>query len=128
LGEGPLYCFYTPYHLAHLEAPITCARAALLKDTAVVPLGAPVCEVVTIAKKDLAPGEMLDGVGGFTAFGQIDNAEVAAEEDALLMGLADGCRMVKAVAKDQIVRNSDVEFPEDKLAHALRAEQNAHFA
>lgn len=127
LGEGPLYCFYTPYHLAHLEAPLTAARAALLGDTAVVPLGAPVCEVVTVAKKDMEAGEVLDGVGGYTAYGQIENAETAVAEDALLMGLADGCRLVNAVKKDQLIRWSDVEPPEGRLAHKLRTEQDAHF-
>ena len=41
LGEGPLYCFHTPYHLCHFEVPVTIARAALLQDAAITPLGAP---------------------------------------------------------------------------------------
>jgi predicted homoserine dehydrogenase-like protein len=38
LGDGPLYVFYTPYHLASLEVPLTAARAVLFHDAAVAPL------------------------------------------------------------------------------------------
>jgi predicted homoserine dehydrogenase-like protein len=34
LGDGPLYCFYTPYHLCHFEVPNTVARAVLFGDAA----------------------------------------------------------------------------------------------
>ena len=50
LGEGPLYSFYTPYHLCHFEVPNTIARAALLGDATIKPLGTPRVEVVTVAK------------------------------------------------------------------------------
>jgi predicted homoserine dehydrogenase-like protein len=43
------------------------------------------------------------------------------------MGLSDGCRLVNAVAKDQLIRKADVEPPEGRLAHRLRTEQDAHF-
>ena len=39
LGEGPIYCFYTPYHLCHFEVPTTIARAALFHDAMIAPLG-----------------------------------------------------------------------------------------
>ena len=45
LGEGPLYCFYTPYHLCHFEVPNTVARAVLFGDAAIAPIGAPLVEV-----------------------------------------------------------------------------------
>ncbi len=43
MGEGPLYLFYQPFHLPHVEAPLTAARAALFHDAAVRARGAPVC-------------------------------------------------------------------------------------
>ena len=46
LGEGPLYCFHTPYHLCHFEVPVTIARAALLHDAAITPIGAPATDSV----------------------------------------------------------------------------------
>lgn len=43
-GDGPLYMFYTPYHLPHMQLPHSVARAVLFKDPTLTPLGAPVCE------------------------------------------------------------------------------------
>ena len=63
LGKGPLYSFYTPYHLCHFEVPTTVARAVLFQDATITPLGAPTVEVITIAKQDLPAGTVLDGSG-----------------------------------------------------------------
>src|SRR5262249_58851047 len=64
LGDGPFYVLYQPWHLPHLEAPLTAARAVLFDDAAVSPRGGPVCEGVTLAKRGLPAGERLDGIGG----------------------------------------------------------------
>ena len=65
LGEGPIYCFHTPYHLCHFEVPVTIARAALFHDAAIAPLGRAGAEVVTVAKRDLKAGEVVDELGGY---------------------------------------------------------------
>lgn len=128
MGEGPFYVFYTPYHLPHLEGPLTAARAALFGDAAVTPAGAPVCEVVAVAKRDLRAGEVLDGIGGFTAYGLIENAGPAREDGLLPMGLADGCRLAVDVPKDRPIRRADVEWPEGRFCDDLWDQQRAHFA
>jgi len=69
LGDGPLNVFYTPCHLPTMEVPLTAARGVLFRDAAVAPLGSPVCDVITVAKRDLKAGEVLDGAGGFTCYG-----------------------------------------------------------
>ena len=79
LGEGPIYCFYTPYHLCHFEVPATLARAAIFGDATIAPLGAPQVEVVAVAKRDLAAGEVVDELGGYLVYGE---AEAAAETAA----------------------------------------------
>jgi len=38
LGDGPLYSFYTPYHLTVMEVPLSVARVALFRDEVIVPL------------------------------------------------------------------------------------------
>ena len=53
MGDGPLYVFYTPYHLCNFEVPLTAARAVLFRDAAIAPLAGPVCEVMTVAKRDI---------------------------------------------------------------------------
>jgi predicted homoserine dehydrogenase-like protein len=128
MGDGPLYVFYTPYHLCHLEVPLTAARAVLFQDAAVAPLGAPVCEVLTVAKRDLKTGEVLDGIGGFTCYGTIENADVCYVENLLPMGLSQGCRLKRDLARDQVITYADLEVPDGRLSDQLRAEQQAYFA
>jgi predicted homoserine dehydrogenase-like protein len=128
LGEGPLYSFYTPYHLCHFEVPLSVARAVLFKDYVLSPLGAPLVDVVTTAKIDLKAGETLDGIGCYMTYGQCENSEIAQKQNLLPMGLAEGCRLKRDISKDQVLTYDDVELPADRLCDKLRAEQNAYFA
>ena len=127
MGDGPLYVFYTPYHLPHVQIATTVARAVLFHDATVAPLGKPSCEVITLAKRDLKKGEMLDGIGGFTCYGMIDNSPACRKENLLPMGLSDGCRLTVDVRRDQAVAYSEIEVPEGRLCDKLRGEQNTHF-
>jgi predicted homoserine dehydrogenase-like protein len=127
LGEGPLYSFYTPYHLCHFEVPLSVARVVLLQDAVMSPLGAPQVDVVTTAKIDLKAGDILDGIGYYMTYGQCENAEVARTENLLPMGLAEGCRLKRDITKDSVLTYEDVELPKGRLCDRLRAEQNAYF-
>jgi len=128
MGDGPLYAFYTPHHLCHLEAPLTVARAALFQDAALTPLGGPVCDVIIAAKRDLKVGEVLDGLGGFTSYGLLENSRVCQAENLLPMGLSEWCCLKRDVSRDQVITYDDVELPEGRLCDELRTEQNAYFA
>jgi predicted homoserine dehydrogenase-like protein len=128
MGDGPYYVFYVPYHLPHLETPITVARAELFQDAAITPQGAPVCDVITVAKKDLSAGDTLDGIGGYTCYGVIDNIDVARGENLLPMGLSQDCTLKRDVQKDEPISYDDVEMPTDRLSDRLRQEQNETFA
>jgi predicted homoserine dehydrogenase-like protein len=128
LGDGPLYTFYTPYHLCHLEAPTTVARAVLFGDAAVTPDAGHVVDVVTTAKRDLKAGEVLDGIGWYCTYGQCENADTARDRHQLPMGLAEGCRLLRDVGKDALLTYDDVELPEGRLVDALRTEQQATVA
>jgi predicted homoserine dehydrogenase-like protein len=127
MGDGPLYCFYTPYHLPQLQLPHSVARAVLIGDPTVTPLGAPVCDVVTIAKSDLRTGMELDGMGGFTCYGLIENVPVAQAENLLPIGLSEGCRLTRDIPRDGEIRYSDVVMPEGRLCDRLRQEQSVYF-
>jgi predicted homoserine dehydrogenase-like protein len=124
LGDGPFFVFYTPFHLPHVQIPSTIGRAVIHHDPTVVPLAGPVCEVLTLAKRDLKAGECLDGVGGFCTYGLIDNRPAARGVDALPIGLSDGCVLRRDVAKDDVISFSDVESPPGRLADKLWREQN----
>jgi predicted homoserine dehydrogenase-like protein len=123
LGEGPLYSFYTPYHLCHFEVPQTVARAVLFGDATIAPLGAPTVEVVTTAKRDLKAGEVLDGLGGYDTYGVAERADVTADEELLPMGVAEGCTLTHDVAKDSVITYADVLLPTGRLVDELRAAQ-----
>jgi predicted homoserine dehydrogenase-like protein len=127
LGEGPLYSFYTPYHLCHFEVPTSIARVALFRDAVLAPLGGPVVDVIATAKTDLKAGDTIDAIGGYLTYGQAENSDVVAAEHLLPIGLAEGCRLKRDVAKDAVLTYDDVEVPTGRLCDKLRAEQSAHF-
>lgn len=128
LGEGPLYSFYTPYHLCHFEVPLSVARAVLFQDAVMSPLGAPLVDVVATAKIDLKAGETLDGIGYYMTYGQCENSNIVQQQNLLPMGLAEGCRLKRDISKDQVLTYDDVELPTGRLCDQLRAEQNKYFA
>ncbi|MEH1915036.1 NAD(P)H-dependent oxidoreductase [Nostoc sp.] len=128
LGEGPLYSFYTPYHLCHFEVPLSVARAVLFSDAVMSPLAGPLVDVVTTAKIDLKAGETLDGIGYYMTYGQCENSDIVQQQNLLPMGLAEGCRLKRDISKDRVLTYEDVELPEGRLCDQLRTEQNAYFA
>jgi predicted homoserine dehydrogenase-like protein len=127
MGEGPLYPFWTPYHLVHFETPNSIARVALFKDELAPPLGGPVVEVCAVAKRDLKAGEVLDDYGMYMTYGEAVNTEEMCSGRYLPEGLVEGCRLVRGVAQDQVLTYDDVELPAGRLADQLRAEQYRHF-
>jgi predicted homoserine dehydrogenase-like protein len=128
LGEGPLYSFYTPYHLCHFEVPLSVARVVLCGDAVLqAALAPPRVEVVATAKTDLKAGTVLDGIGGFHTYGQCEAYAIARAEDLLPMGLAEGCRLTRDLPRDAVLTRADVELPAGRLVDRLRAEQEALF-
>lgn len=127
LGDGPFFVFYTPFHLPHIQIPSTIGRAVIHRDATVAPLAGPVCEVLTIAKRDLKAGEKLDGVGGFCSYGLIDNRAAARAVNALPIGLSEGCILKRDIAKDDVVSFNDVDSPSGRLVEKLWHEQNARW-
>lgn len=125
MGEGPLYCFYTPYHLCYFEVPLTVARAVLLGDATIAPDAGLVVDVVATAKWDLRAGETIDGIGHYAVYGQCENADVSEADGLLPIGVAEGCRVTRDVRKDEALTYDDVELPAERLCDALRAEQRA---
>jgi predicted homoserine dehydrogenase-like protein len=128
LGEGPLYCFHTPYHLCHFEVPNTVARAVLFGDATITPQGAPLVDVVAAAKVDLKAGQVLDGMGHYLTYGLCENSDVVCDLNLLPIGLAEGCSLKRGIAKDQVLTVDDVTAPGDRLCDRLRDEQNKYFS
>ena len=127
MGEGPLYPFWTPYHLVHFETPNSIARVVLFGDELAPPLGGPVVEVCSVAKRGLKAGEVLDEYGMYMTYGEAVNAGEMSAHQYLPEGLVEGCRLVRDIGKDQVLTYDDVELPPGRLADRLRAEQYRHF-
>jgi predicted homoserine dehydrogenase-like protein len=127
MGDGPWYLFQRPKLLIHYEAPLSAAEAVLHQSATVAARGAPVAEVVTVAKRDLRAGQPLDGIGGFDCYGLITTAGEANTQGLLPMGLAGFACLERDVAQDEPIRASDVSFPDDNQLLELRREQDAFF-
>ena len=127
MGDGPLYSFFTPYHLVHFEVPAAIARVVLFRDHLARPLGGPVVEVCACAKRDLAAGVVLDDYGMYLTYGEAVNADEMCAKRYLPEGLAEGCVLKRDIPKDAVITYDDVTLPPDRLADQLRAEQYRHF-
>ena len=123
-GHGDYWALYRPYHLANLETPISVAHAVMDGRSTLVCKRPPVAETITVAKRDLKAGETIDALGGYTVYGMIDRAEVAADEDILPLGLAVGAKLLKDVPLGEPVRYSDVALKESQTIIRLRQEQD----
>jgi len=125
--SGRYTAMYKPYHLIGLELGISVASAALRGE----PTGAPTGfrgDVAAVAKRDLEPGETLDGEGGYTVWGRLMPAADSIAATALPIGLAQGVRVVRPVAAGQVVTMADVALDEAEDAVRARRDMVAAFA
>ena len=112
-ASGRFAAMYKPYHLIGLELNISILSAALRRE----PTGQPLAfrgDVVSVAKRPLSKGEMLDGEGGYTVWGKLMPAEASVQAGALPIGLAHDLRLKNDIARGAIVRWSDVEFDAER--------------
>lgn len=124
VGNGRYSTFFRPYHLWFIEAPISIARAVLHRHETLVPLDRPVADVLTIAKRDLRPGERLDEFGGYTFRGLMDKASAVDTEGGLPAGLAPGAELLRPVAAGRVITWNDVRLDENSTVVRLRRQQD----
>ncbi len=126
--SGRYAAMYRPYHLIGLELGISVASAALRRE----PTGAPTAgfcgDVMAVAKRDLEPGELLDGEGGYTVWGRLMPAVDSLALGGLPIGLAHDVKLKNALAAGEPLRWSDVEIDEGLQAVRVRREMEAIFA
>jgi predicted homoserine dehydrogenase-like protein len=128
LGPGPYYSFFRPYHLTSLEVPLSAAAAVIFGQSHMKPLPVPTAEVGCVAKRDLAVGETLDAIGEYGYRGFALSRADAVEKHALPVGLAQGAKMVRAVAKGQLITMADATPNEQFRIVAVRRAQDAMVA
>jgi predicted homoserine dehydrogenase-like protein len=127
MGEGPYYVLHRPYHLCAIETPYSIARAFFYGEATLSPAGAPVAEVICVAKRDLEPGEEITGSGGAEVTGQIDTHALCRRENLLPLGLSYGVRVKRPVPRGQALTLEDVHLPEDLLVCQLWRLQQSTF-
>ena len=118
-SSGRYSAMYKPFHLIGLELNISILSAALLGR----PTGSTqgfIADVGATAKRDLAPGETLDGEGGFTVYGSLLPAAESLRLHALPIGLAHGITLKNPIAQGQILSWNDVELGRASEAHQIR--------
>jgi predicted homoserine dehydrogenase-like protein len=122
--SGRYACMYKRWHLIGLEVGISVASVGLRGE----PTGCATgwrADAVAIAKRDLKPGELLDGEGGYTVVGRLMPAEDSLAKGCLPLGLAHGWKMLRPVAAGEPVRWSDVAVDANAPAVKLRREMEA---
>ena len=74
--------------------------------------------VVSVAKRDLKAGEMLDGEGGYTVWGKAQPVRRAG--NALPIGLAHGVSVTRDLAKGDVLTLDDVDIQPDDVLKMYR--------
>ena len=110
LGKGPLYSFYVPYHLLFFELAFSIARLIDFEDVTLDAKHGMKVEVVTVAKEDMQPGDVIDRLGGYKTYGICDNTKEARVDNLLPIGLAEDCVVKRPLKKDDLITLDDVEF------------------
>ena len=129
VGDGPNYLLYRPYHLCSMETPITVAQTVLYHQSTIAPLqGKPYSETITIAKKDLSAGDLLDGIGGHSVYGSFERYEIAKSEGCVPIGIiSPKTKVIKDIKKGEAVTYAHLEFDENSSVYRLRKEQDEMF-
>ncbi len=122
--SGRYFTLYKRWHLIGLEVGMSVASVALRGE----PTGVATAwkaDVVATAKRDLRPGEILDGEGGYTVWGKLLPAATSARLGGLPLGLAHQVKLVRPVAAGQSLVWDDVAMDTSTDAYRLRREMEA---
>jgi predicted homoserine dehydrogenase-like protein len=124
--SGRYFTLYKRWHLIGLEVGMSVASVALRKEAT----GVAHCwnaDVVATAKRDLKPGEILDGEGGYTVWGKLLPAQKSVAMGGLPLGLAHDIKVIRPVKKGQSLSWDDVAVDTSTHAYKIRQELESKF-
>ena len=127
MGKGPYYSFYRPYHLASVEAHLSVMELAIDRKATLVAEHW-TAEVAARSKRVLKPGDTIDGIGGSTVAGLIDDADDFRRDNLVPLGLLAGARVIREVAAGDALTYDDVELDETQTILSLRRLQDQFLA
>jgi predicted homoserine dehydrogenase-like protein len=119
MGPGPYYYFYRPFHLGHIEAMACVAEAVLDGRALLKPDYGFQTNVFSYARKDLRQGDVLDGIGGYTCYGLIENMVDDASQPGIPICLADQVILRRDISKDDKIGIHDVLFDPGEMRFKL---------
>ena len=122
--SGRYFTLYKRWHLIGLEVGMSVASVALRGEPTGVAIGWN-ADVVAAAKRDLKPGDKLDGEGGYTVWGKLLPKQKSLSLGGVPLGLAHDVKVVRPVAKGQVVTWDDVAMDTSTRAYQLRMELQA---
>jgi predicted homoserine dehydrogenase-like protein len=127
MGPGPFYTLYRPFHLCAIETPVSVAEAVIYGESTIVSKQM-VSEVATIAKRDLKPGEIAGEIGSPDIFGRTYIYEEARAQKAIPLGLATGGKVLKHIAKGEMLSEDNFAPKDDLFVYELRKVQDTQLA
>jgi len=122
--DGQRAILFRPFHFVGIETPISILRAALFGEPTASPLQVPVADVIALAKRDLYPGDMLDGIGGQTVRGVVERRDTAKKEGLMPLILTDNVRVSAPVKRGQTLTYDSIEKPKNSFIWKLRQTQD----
>ena len=124
MGPGPYYTLYRPYHLCATETPVSIAEAVIYGESTIVSK-CMVSEVATVAKRDLKAGEIAGEIGSPDIFGRTYLFTEAHAQKAIPLGLAPGGKVLKDIAKGELLTAANFAPNPAKFVYELRRVQDA---
>jgi predicted homoserine dehydrogenase-like protein len=119
MGPGPFYLFYRPYHLGHFETMNTVAWAVLDNRPVLKPDYGYLTNVFSYAKIDLKKGQELDGMGGYAAYGLIENIDETYTDPGVPICIAENMTLKRDIPKDERISWDDIEYDPEDFAISL---------
>jgi len=124
MGDGPYFALYRPYHLASIEAPLTVYEMALDHRPSLTSEHW-TAEVGAETKRDIKAGEKIDGIGGYTVRGMIDDSADFARDNGVPLGVLAGATVTRDVPVGHLLTYDDVELLEDSVIVRMRRIQES---
>ncbi len=109
------------------DIPNSIARVVDFRDPVYTFGPKPTVDVISLAKKDLKAGEILDGPGFYTVYGECENSDIVQTENLVPIGMADKVKLKNDVAKDATISFDDIEYDPNVTLFKLYKEQIEHF-
>ncbi len=122
IHSGDYYTFYTPYHLASNELPLSIVWAVEDHEPTVVPRFGLLSEVVGAAKFDIKTGTIIKN--NYMMYALNELADTAKKDDSVPFGLLEGAALIKDIKKDQIVTYDSIAPKVDSMLYHLRMLQD----